>query len=138
MRFTAILTAAVSLLLAFIACHSTPSDGTATSIPEISDTTIVRLYRLGADGHYTEYVAQMASCNGTTDAYRNQIILALKHRNDCVHREKGGVADVTVQRIEFHDNGRMANAFLRVSYNDHTHEELLFPLVCMDGTWMMQ
>lgn len=127
-----------SFVLLFISCGSNKGGNTGNNAPSLPDTTITNLYRLGTDGNYAAYVSRMASCIGTTEAYREQIILAVKHRNDCVSRERQGVKSVSVARTESHNNGEMVNAFLNVDYGDGSHEETIFPLVCVDGQWMMQ
>ena len=104
----------------------------------LEDSLIVDYYLMGVDGRYAQCVASMHSCDGTTQAYKDQVTLALKQRNASVGKQKRGVKHVGVERVTFHADHTMANVFLNVAYNDGSQEEVLFPLVLDKGIWRMQ
>lgn len=123
--------------LALASCRS--GQGRPAARPsDVADTTVTRLYMLAPTGHYAEHVAAMQSCDGTTQAYRDQTMLALKQHQDYIRREKKGVKQATVERIECNAQGTMANAFLNVTYNDGSQEEVLFPIVRDSTGWRIQ
>lgn len=123
--------------LALASCRS--GKGRPAARPsDVADTTVTRLYMLAPTGHYAEHVAAMQSCDGTTQAYRDQTMLALKQHQDYIRREKKGVKQATVERIECNAQGTMANAFLNVTYNDGSQEEVLFPIVHDSTGWRIQ
>lgn len=129
------------ILFSFIAltsCHSGKGDSAADCKSDVADTTVVHLYMLAPTGHYAEHVAAMQSCDGTTQAYKDQIMLALKQHQDYILKEKKGVKQATVERIECNAQGTMANAFLNVTYNDGSQEEVLFPIVHDNQGWRIQ
>ena len=133
------LTAFIMVVLTLVSCKGKASGGNEELRAGLPDTTIVALYMLGVNGNYEAYTQAMQSCDSTTVAYRQQIMLALKHRNDCVKKQKNGVTSVKVEHIELHDSDHMANAFLSVSYGDGTKEEVIFPLVRdNNGRWRIQ
>ena len=104
----------------------------------LSDTLVTRLYKLGTDGHYEEYVSNMASCDNTTPEYKEQVKLALKQHNANITKSKNGVANVEFLRATFHDNNHMANCYLNVTFKDGSVEEILFPLVKVNDSWKIQ
>lgn len=125
-------------LLWLTACHSGKGHSTDGLASDIADTTVIHLYMLAPTGHYAEHVAAMQSCDGTTQAYKDQIVLALKQHQDYIRKEKKGVKQAAVERIESNTQGTMANAFLNVTYNDGSQEEVLFPIVHDDQGWRIQ
>ena len=124
-------------ILAVVSCHSGKGEPAAHA-SDVADTTVVRLYMLAPQGHYAEHVAAMQSCDGTTQAYKDQVMLALKQHQDYIRKEKKGVKQATVERIECNAQGNMANAFLNVTYNDGSQEEVLFPIVRDNLGWRIQ
>lgn len=128
------------LLIHILALTSCQSDKgrSADHASDVADTTVTHLYMLAPTGHYAEHVAAMQSCDGTTQAYRDQVMLALKQHHDYIRREKKGVKQATVERIECNAQGTMANAFLNVTYNDGSQEEVLFPIVRDSTGWRIQ
>lgn len=126
-----------TLALALASCHS--GKGNPTGHPsDVADTTVIHLYMLAPTGHYAEHVAAMQSCDGTTQAYKDQVMLALKQHQDYIRKEKKGVKQAAVERIECNAQGTMANAFLNVAYNDGTQEEVMFPIVRDSIGWRIQ
>lgn len=130
----------LALSVAMVASCGAKQSDTETDAQRagLYDSTIVNYYMMGVEGQYGRYVASMQSCDGTTPAYKQQVELALKHRNDCVMKQKKGVKRVGVVRVEMHSGNTMANAFLDVQFNDSSREEILFPLVLDNGHWRMQ
>lgn len=130
----ALLTALCMAL--FTACNQ--SAETTDNDDVLPDSIAINYYMLRANGQYNDYIAAMQSCDGTTPAYKQQMITLLRHHNKTILKDKKGVAYVHVARKELHDSLRMANVFLEVTYNDSSREEILFPLVRTDDTWRIR
>lgn len=130
---------AIILCLATLySCHKKQEALSDYAQQGLTDTLVIKLYKLGVDGHYEEYVSNMASCENTTTEYKEQIKLALKQHNANIAKSKKGVAKVEFLRATFHDNNQMANSFLNVTFKDGSVEEILFPLVKVNGIWKIQ
>lgn len=125
-------------LAALTSCHQKQESESAFEKEGLSDTLVTKLYRLGVDGHYDECVSAMASCENTTADYKKQVVLALKHHNAEVEKHKKGVAKVEFLRATLHDNNQMANTYLNVTFKDGSVQEILFPLVKVNGVWKIQ
>ena len=80
----------------------------------------------------------MQSCDGMTEAYKNNTVLLLEHHQSEVNKNRKGVKDVTIVRSEMHNNDKMANVFLCVSFNDGSTEEVMLPLVHDGKQWRIQ
>lgn len=103
-----------------------------------ADRMATYYYMLRAKGYFADYVAAMQSCDGTTAKYKGNMENLLRHHQARIDKEKKGVVRVKALRYELHDNGRMANVFLSVSYGDHSSEEIIFPLVYDGKRWRIQ
>ena len=125
-------------IAALLSCHSKPNGNETEKRLNLEDSTIVNLYMLAPTGHYEQHVAAMLSADGTTNAYKDQIILALKQHQDYIKKEKQGVRNAKVERIEANAQGNMANAFLNVSFGDGSQEEVMVPLVFDGKAWRLQ
>lgn len=123
---------------ALISCGDRKSQAYESAKEGLTDTMVVRMYKLAVEGHYEQYINAMASCKNATANYRKQIELSLKQHQAEIIKSKQGVAKVEFVRATFHDNNQMANAFLNVTYKDNTVEEVLFPLVKENGEWKIQ
>lgn len=126
------------LLTVALAAGCRKSD-TATDTTALSaDSMAVRYYSLLANGQYAAYVAAMQSCDSTPPSYKQGMEKMLRHHHAAVAKEKKGVRQVSVQRTEMHNRERMANVFLRVTYNDNSEEEVLFPMVFDGKYWRIR
>ena len=62
----------------------------------------------------------------------------LQHHQNEIIKEKQGVNRVEVIKTTMHDNNKMANVYLNVTFNDSSREEVIFPLVYENGKWLIQ
>lgn len=133
--FISIITFA-SLLLTSCGANNDASKGDDSQT--MTDTMAVYYYKLRANGQYEDYVASMHSCLNTTNDYKQRMIRMLQHHQNEILKEKKGVNRVQVIKTTMHDNNKMANVYLNVTYNDSSHEEIIFPLVSENGKWLIQ
>ncbi|MGM9689025.1 MAG: hypothetical protein ACI3YD_08230 [Alloprevotella sp.] len=125
------------LCLPASSCH-TDSRHEADTQDTPPDTLAPYYYNLRAQGHFEAYVNAMHSCDSTTPAYKQQMIRLLRHHQLEVNQTKQGVNRVELLRTEMHNHNRLAHAFLKVTYNDSTHEEVMFPMVFDGEHWRIQ
>lgn len=125
-------------LLVLAACGKSDKQPVPVESTGNADSTAVSYYMLRSEGRFAEYVSAMISCDGTTPEYKKGMEEMLRQHQMQIEKEKKGVSHVEALRSELHDNGKMANVFLRVTYNDGTSEEILFPLVSDKSEWRIQ
>ena len=121
-------------ILSLTTCNNTEGQHDGNSeIPH--DTLAVNYYLLQSKGRYADYIHAMKSCDGTTPAYQEGIKKMLKHHQATMVKEKGGIAHVEVVRTELSADKCWAQVYLKVTYSDSTHEEVLFPLLKDNDKW---
>lgn len=121
-----------------ISCGKGGKETAVTGNTESADSMAVIYYKLRVEGRFTEYVSAMQSCDGTTQEYKKGVENMLRQHQNEIQKEKKGISHVEALRSELHDKGKMANVFLRVTYNDGACEEILFPLVHDGKNWRIQ
>ena len=105
-----------------IACGGRQPSASAPEGPKAEE--VERIYNLFLQGQYEAYVAEMASCDSMPDFYRRQMVdLCKQHAYQQKERNGGAV---------------QANVFLRVLYEDHSHEEILISMVKQNDRWRLQ
>ncbi len=112
-----------------------PMTGTVGEGPEESE--VLRIYNLYLKGLYEQYVQEMASCDGKPVAYRQQMVDLYEQHAAQQLSKNGGAIQATVVRIEPTPDGRQSNVFLRILYNNHSHEVVMISLVKVDGRWRL-
>lgn len=130
------------LLVAFsfvlLSCHRNGADMVKDKSSEGADSMAVTCYKMQAEGRFEDYVKAMKSCDKMPADYQHRIVMMLRHHQKQVMEERKGVKNVKVLRTEMHDNERMANVFLNVSFNDGTSEEVILPMVYDGQSWRIQ
>lgn len=103
-----------------------------------ADSAAVQYYLLRVQGRFNEYVQAMHSCQESTPEYRKRIVDMLRQHQVQIDKDKKGVRQVKALRTEKNSQGDVADVYLSVTYNDGSHEEIIFPLVRKGGTWKIQ
>ncbi len=103
-----------------------------------TEKEIMAIYDHYLQGDYAQYVDAMHSCRNKPAAYRDQMLLLHKQHAAEQKRANGGAKSATVERIEMHDSGRMANVFLNITYANQSSEEIILPMVYADGDWYVR
>lgn len=124
--------------LALQSCHRSGADMAKDKSGEGVDSMAVACYKMQAEGRFDDYVKAMKSCDKMPADYQHRMVMMLRHHQKQVLEEKKGVKDVAVLRTEMHNQGRMANVFLNVTFNDGTTEEVIFPMVYDGQRWRVQ
>ena len=129
-----------SLLLTIVpsACHKTSNEAVHDQGAVGADSMAIICYKMQANGQFDEYVNAMLSCDGTTPDYKQRMVVMLHQHQKQINEEKKGVKDVSLLRTEMHNNNKMANVFLSVSYKDGSNEEVMLPMVYDGKQWRMQ
>lgn len=125
-------------LTALTACGNHTDNQLANAESLHIDSIAIEYYQLRAQGRFADYVTAMQSCDGTPPEYKKRMEDMLRQHQATITKEKKGVSHVSALRTEMHNNGKMANVYLSVTYNDGTCEEVLFPLVHDGQSWRIQ
>lgn len=128
----------IVIITSFTACHKDSSTTSSENTEEQADSAAVKFYRMRMQGDFDTYVANMHSCSNMPADYKRRIVIMLRQHQKEVEQNKQGISDVKVLRTETHDNGKMVNVFLGVTYKDGSNEEILFPVVYDGNVWKIQ
>lgn len=120
------------------ACHGKQTGANNEETACEADSAAVNFYKLRTNGKYAEYVSAMHSCDSMPETYRKNMAMMIEQHQAEVMKNKKGVKCVNVIRCELHNNDRMANVFLNVTFNDSTQEEVMLPLVHDGKQWRIQ
>ena len=137
---------ATSLVVCIFCCaslcfvHASCSDSSATEADPngFQDSLAVYDYMLLAKGRFEAYTDSMASCHGAPPTYKQHTIALLRHHYLQVLSDRKGVRSAQVARKEFHDDGKMVNVYLNVTYNDSTSDEIQIPMVFFQNSWRIR
>lgn len=99
---------------------------------------VERIYNLFVQGRYAAYVDEMASCDSMPTAYRQQMIDLFKQHARMQQQRNGGAVKGTVEAMDVTPNGQHANVFLRVLYDDQSHEEIMISMVKVGDRWRLE
>ncbi len=122
----------------FSSCgRSTSAEPLPLDTIAVADSAVA-YYLLQSQGKYEAYVSKMHSCDSMPDDYKKRTVLMLKQHQAFVEKTKQGVKGAKVIRTEFHQEGKMANVFLEVTFCDNSQEEVMFPMVYDNNRWWVQ
>lgn len=129
-----------SLFLTIIlcACHKTSNEAAHELGAVGADSMAITCYKMQANGQFDNYVNAMLSCDGMPPDYKQRMVAMLRQHQKQINEEKKGVKTVSLLRTEMHNNNKMANVFLSVSYKDGSNEEVMLPMVYDGKQWRMQ
>lgn len=125
------------LLLLLFGCKSAkPSP--ASEPPALTLGEVQRVYDLYLTARYPAYVAEIASCDNTSETHRRQMADLLRTHAYRKALMTGGTRDAHVQRLQTSTDSRQVNAFVRVNYKNNTHEEVLLSFVYVNRRWRLR
>ncbi len=112
------------------------SCGSSAGYPDEDEVRDV--FELYVEGKYEKYVERIHSCINKPEDYKARMIEL--HRQHAAEQAEDGkqITSFSVGKMTQHDEGRMVNVYLCVSYADGTSEEIIFPMVFFDGNWWAQ
>lgn len=123
-------------LLALASCARRPN--AVVMAPPPDSLEVLEKYELYVKGDYAAYVKEMQSCDGRPQTYIDQMVLLLRQHAEEQKKEYGDIVDVKIARIELNAPKAYANAFLEISHSGQPAEQIVLPLVYVDGRWRLK
>jgi len=104
----------------------------------LTEEEAMAVYRLYINKEYGRYAAQMQSCDDKPASYKQQMATLYKQHAADQKGDDGDVVDARVARIVPQVEGKAAEAFLNLTYENGKTEEILLQFV-HDGTaWRLR
>lgn len=95
-------------------------------------------YQYLLDGKYEEFVDGYYQPDSIPGVYREQLITNAKMFVGLQKEVHQGMVKVDVAKASVDTANHVANVFLNIAYGDSTTEEVVVPMVLVDGNWMMK
>lgn len=95
-------------------------------------------YDLLLEGKYQEFVAGYNQPYRIPKGYEEQLLLNAKMFVQQQEEEHKGIKTVNVLNAKADTARRVANVFLSVVYGDSTKEQIVVPMVEVEGKWKMR
>lgn len=95
-------------------------------------------YQYLLDGKYEEFVDGHYQPDSIPGVYREQLITNAKMFVGLQKEVHQGMVKVDVAKASADTANYVANVFLNIAYGDSTTEEVVVPMVLVDGNWMMK
>ena len=95
-------------------------------------------YQYLLDGKYEEFVDGHYQPDSIPGVYREQLITNAKMFVGLQKEVHQGMVKVDVAKASADTANHVANVFLNIAYGDSTTEEVVVPMVLVDGNWMMK
>ena len=95
-------------------------------------------YQYLLDGKYEEFVDGYYQPDSIPGVYREQLITNAKMFVGLLKEVHQGMVKVDVAKASVDTANHVANVFLNIAYGDSTTEEVVVPMVLVDGNWMMK
>lgn len=89
-------------------------------------------------GRYVEYLDGMADADSIPPSYREQLLANAKQFMTTQRQEHGDITSVNVVSARTDSISGITEAFLLLSFNDSTKEEVIIPMTQRNGHWLMK
>lgn len=93
-------------------------------------------YRLLPAGNYAMFVDGMAGADAMPHEYRRQLTELVRQQMETRWQKHGTWQSITATHVEESDS--LANVTLELHFADKTTDQIILPMVYIDGEWRMQ
>lgn len=91
-----------------------------------------------AAGEYEHFLEGKAGSDSLPDDYRSELMAVYRQFHDRQQRDHGGISEVRVSTARTDSLLPYTNAFLILCFADSLQEEIVVPMVELDGRWKMK
>ncbi len=123
-------------LLAFVCWQSCSSKEQTPE--ELAGQAAKSCYDLLLADDYEGFLHGKADADSLPADYRAQLLKASELYKAELTKSHGGIAAVTVTNVRNDSAQQLMQAFLLLSFNDSTKEEIIVPMVLRNGEWKMR
>lgn len=95
-------------------------------------------YTALSQGNYEQFLAARADVENMPSGYREELLTAYRQFASQQTNAHGGIALVEALRAEADSTLRVMQVFLTLHYGDSTHEEIVVPMVELNGQWKLK
>jgi len=124
-------------LLLLTACGSKSSDVELTA-EEMAAEAAMNNYKALYRGYYEAFLDSRLHADEMPESYREAMLTNLKQHVRQVESCHHGVKDIEISHTQMDTTLHMMQVFLLVSYGDTTKEEIVVPMVEIDGEWKLK
>lgn len=89
-------------------------------------------------GNYEAYIDGIYQPDAIPEGYREQLLTNAKMFVWQQKESRKGIAEVQLNRANVGKDGKTADVFLILCYGDSTKEEVVVPMIEVEGNWMMK
>ena len=115
-------------------------------LPGCDEVTPEELAMLAARGYYSHLIAGeyeqflegYAQSDSLPGDYRQELTDGVKQFVAAQEKEHGGITSAEPTRAENDTTLRLMQVFMLLHYGDSTSEEIVVPMVQIDGTWKLR
>ena len=123
----------LALTVGLCACKSDGPDA-----GQIAASAAKGYYDLLLEGKYNEFVAGYNQPNRLPSGYSDQLVLNAKMFVEQQRDEHQGMAKVNILTAKADTASHIADVFLQMVYGDSTKEQIVVPMVEVQGKWKMR
>ena len=125
------------MALLLFACGSKSDSETLTSEQQAMEACR-SYYEALYDGQYEIFLNGRVNADEMPESYRQAMLTNLKQHVRQVESCHHGVKDIEISHTQMDTTLHMMQVFLLVSYGDTTKEEIVVPMVEIDGEWKLK
>ena len=105
---------------------------------EMAMNTVLESYEALLAGDYETFLNGRAYMDSIPESYREQLVVSYKQfvrQQEAAHQ---GIVSFVPTHVEEDSLLQVMQVFMMVNYADSTHEEIVVPMVEVNGTWLMK
>ena len=134
MMYMACVSLACLTLMGVAACRGTEGP----KPEELAARTAKIYYDYLLEGKYEAFIDGFYQPDSIPPSYRSQMILSAKQYVDQMKQDHDGLNAVNIAHARVDTAQHVGHAYLMLTFNDSTHEEIVVPMVLHRNNWMMK
>ncbi len=128
----------IGLFLMFIISCGNNETNNSSDINGPTIEEIQHIYKHYTEGHFSEYVSHIASCQGKPRFYREQVINLYKQQLAEQREMYGTIDSITIENITKTPDHQHATVLIRHYYSKSNPEEILLQMIYTEKGWKIK
>lgn len=121
------------MVLGFLGCKSE-----APTATQLAAAAAKEYYGMLLAGKYREFAAGYNQPNRLPDGYHDQLVMNAQMFVEQQQDEHKGIAKVNILNAKADTAHHVVDVFLQMVYGDSTREQVVVPMVEVEGEWKMR